>query len=277
MYQVFSQTVCGPEIEGMACIPSGFFIRGSNHYDQDERPESKLFVSSFYMDLTEVTNEDFQKCIQVGKCQDCLEKKKCDYIGPKYGEPYLKPKQPVLGVSWYTANEYCEFVGKRLPTEAEWEKAARGPEGSLYPWGDQKATCENSVIEENSKKGCGVEKNLPTANVKSRSPGVYGLFDMAGNSWEWVSDWYSESYGHCGEFCQKDNPKGPCDGKQICPGFTKKVIRGGSWWWDYRYARGSKRRAHEPENFPLYHHFGFRCAKDALQIEIPTETSDEKK
>ncbi|EPG66133.1 formylglycine-generating enzyme family protein [Leptospira wolffii] len=257
----------GKKIRGMQCIPAGNFIRGSNRHDSDEKPEQKIYLSDFFMDLYEVTNEDFSKCIEDGACKECLANGTCDTIGPAYGELYLKPKQPIVGVSWYTAKEYCEWAGKRLPTEAEWEKAARGPKGNLYPWGNKTADCRLAVIMEGERKGCVPHKldppNLmPTANVGTRPAGVYGLFDMAGNSWEWVQDWYSESYAACGKDCAGKDPKGPCDGKAPCQGYDKKTLKSGSWWWNSYYARGSKRRAHIPQNFPEYHHFGFRCAKD---------------
>ena len=253
---------CSRNYPGMKCIPAGEFIRGSDKHEPDEKPQAKIYVSEFYMDTYEVTNEDFQKCSKAGKCRECLKTKNCDYIGPRYGKPYLGAKQPVVGVSWYTAREYCEWAGKRLPTEAEWEKAARGTDGNLYPWGNEPASCKNAVIEENGSKGCGNGKKLPTSDVGTRAAGAYGLYDMAGNSWEWVNDWYSESFAACGDKCLGKDPQGPCDGKENCKGYEKRVLKGGSWWWDYTYARGSKRRAHYPKNFPEYHHFGFRCAKN---------------
>lgn len=254
---------CKTEIPGMKCIPAGEFIRGSNTHEKDERSEETIFVSEFYIDTYEVTNEDFKKCTDEGKCKDCLKDGTCNYVGPRYGKPYMNPKQPIVGVSWFTAREYCAFMGKRLPSEAEWEKAARGTKGDLYSWGNEPADCTRAVIEENKKKGCGKEVDNPTSDVGTRAPGHYGLYDMSGNSWEWVNDWYSDSFDKCGSSCKGKDPKGPCNGIDSCPGHTKKVLKGGSWYWDSYYARGSKRRAHIPQNFPEYHHFGFRCAKDS--------------
>ncbi|MBV6493703.1 MAG: Serine/threonine-protein kinase pkn1 [Turneriella sp.] len=263
---------CAKEIPGMACIPAGEFIRGSNNYLDDEKPEEKIYISEFYIDKTEVTNKDFNECLAQGKCQECMKNGNCNYIGPRYGWRYKRDNQPVSGVSWFTAKEYCEFRGKRLPTEAEWEKAARGPNGNIYPWGNEMATCKNAIIQEGEGdkliKGC-VGKHLepvwhmPTAGVASRPAGIYGLYDMAGNVHEWVQDWYTESYAVCGDACRGKDPKGPCNGADKCAGFTKRSVRGGSWWWSAEHARGSKRRANVPGNMPSvdYHHFGFRCAK----------------
>lgn len=265
---------CGSEIEGMRCIPAGNFLRGSDKYSEDEKPEQKIYISAFYLDTHEVTNADFQQCLDAGKCRDCLKDKSCDQVGARYGWRYKKPRQPVSGVSWFTAREYCLFRGKRLPTEAEWEKAARGPDGNLYPWGNEPADCSRAIIQigEGKKgiKGCFRQRLEPewhmhTAEVASRPAGVYGLHDMAGNVHEWVNDWYAKSYAQCGQACSGRDPKGPCGGAAICPGYTLRSVRGGSWWWTGEYARGSKRRANVPGNMPLsdYHHFGFRCARDA--------------
>ncbi|TGN18972.1 formylglycine-generating enzyme family protein [Leptospira idonii] len=256
----------GVEIAEMKCIPGGEFVRGSNSFEANEKPESIVSVSDFYMDVYEVTNKAFEECLNAGSCMSCLSSGQCDYIGPKYGNPYKAPLQPVVGVSWFTAKEFCEWAGKRLPTEAEWEKAARGSQGNLYPWGNQSANCNLAVIEIDSVKGCATTKTekpqaMTTLSVGSRPAGAYGLYDMAGNSWEWVADWYSPSYEKCGEFCSGTDPKGPCNGSQVCSGHTQKIVKGGSWWWPGSMARGSYRRPHVPENFPEYHHFGFRCAK----------------
>ncbi len=263
-----SPPTCQVKYPGMQCIPEGEFIRGSNTYEADEKPETKIFVSEFHIDFNEVTNEEINKCFASGKCRDCLKTKKCTYIGPKYGKPYLGSKQPAAGIPWYTARDYCEFVGKRLPTESEWEKAARGTTGNLFPWGNEWATCERAIIEdEQGRKGCVPKKIdpprfMPTMPVGSRPAGVYGLYDMAGNSWEWVQDWYSP-YKSCGEACFGKDPKGPCGGAETCPGYTHRVLKSGSWWWPATYARGSKRRHNDPGYKEEYHHFGFRCAKDS--------------
>ncbi len=242
-------TPCGPAVPGMACIPAGEFTRGSNSGPKDQRPRERVFVSAFWMDLYEVTAAEFQECVQARACRP-------DH--PNY-KNFSAPRQPMSGVSWFGAAEYCRFRGKRLPTEAEWEKAARTSDGRRYPWGDEPATCERAVIKEGEPNGCG--RGTPW-EVGSRPPNPYGLFDMAGNQWEWVADWYSESYRACGEACRGRDPRGPCGGKSPCPGHHERVVRGGSWYWEGDQCTTTTRRAHTPENRP-FHHFGFRCAKDA--------------
>ena len=200
------------------------------------------------MDITEVTAGDYRACVTAGKCKRA---------GPRY-KGFSKKQQPIVGVSWYDARDFCAWKGKRLPTEAEWEKAARGPDGERYPWGNEKPSCKRTVYKAAATNGCGRGTTWP---VKSRPVGRYGLYDMAGNAWEWVADWYAPNYAACGAQCQGSNPRGPCDGKAPCKGYTTKVVRGGSWWWNWRYVSSTWRRYHRPENRP-FHHFGFRCASD---------------
>jgi formylglycine-generating enzyme required for sulfatase activity len=244
--------VCEQAPADMKCIPEGDFIRGSEDQAADQRPQSTIWVGTFFMDEKEVTNKQWKECVAAGKCR-----KKA---GPSY-KGFSRAAQPIVGVSWFDARDYCAWVGRRLPTEAEWEKAARGPDGNIYSWGNERATCKLAIIEEGKEKGCG-EGEPPkwaTADVGSRAAGAYGLYDMAGNSWEWVQDWYTRSYKDCGKDCEGPDPKGPCAGADDCPGHRHRSVRGGSWWWPWKYARGSWRRAHLPGNKP-FHHFGFRCA-----------------
>jgi formylglycine-generating enzyme required for sulfatase activity len=241
----------------MSCIPSGEFIMGYNNFTIEEDtgkriydtyPEHKVFLNAYWIDKYEVTYQEYQECVKSGICSSA---------GPNY-QGFSQPNQPILGVNWYQALQYCQWKHKRLPTEAEWEKAARGEKGDFYPWGNEPATCEKAIIKEKEQKGCGKET---TWDVGSKGAFRYQLYDMAGNSWEWVNDWYSDNYEKCGDNCLKENPKGPCEGKFPCPGYNKKVVRGGSWWWSGEFAAGYNRRAHYPENIP-FHHFGFRCAAD---------------
>lgn len=244
----------------MKCIPGGPFIRGSELTVQkldtgkrvkDESPIMTVTVSTFLIDTLEVTLREFKQCVKAAKCSI--------KPGPKYGWARRNLDNPALGMSWFAARNYCRWKGKRLPTEAEWEKAARGSNGDQYPWGNEAPTCKRAIIKENGRKGCGTGI---THKVGSRPAYRYGLKDMAGNAHEWVSDWYSDSYGKCGKACTGTDPKGPCNGADQCPGYKRKVVRGGSWYWPPNTARSSWRRPHYPDNYKVrYHHFGFRCAK----------------
>ncbi len=298
---------CLNPVAGMSCIPGGAFIRG---IDQDphkcnqssynkallskERKASKdyrnnfpaeqIWMQTFYMDKTEVTNEAYEACVKSKKCKKHLcNKDACGPNGPT-GPAYVDydgAKQPITGLSWYHAKAYCEAQGKHLPTEAEWEKAARGENGDMYPWGNEpEASCSNSVVMnekgqrscgEIKRKGVGPEKGR-VLEVCSKGESRYGLCDMMGNAEEWVADWYTASYEECGEACHGVDPKGPCngeeDGEGKCGKYRYKSVRGGAWYWEGNHATGVHRRSHVPLNNPPanQHHFGFRCA--ATQEEM---------
>lgn len=251
---------CQAPPAGMACIQGGWFLRGTDDGPKDTRPASRVWLQTFYMDVYEVTNRRWEACQKA---------RKCGYGKPYYND-YSRPEQPIVGVSWYAAVQYCEAQGGHLPTEAEWEKAARGPDGALHPWGDEPATCERAVIRDATGRSCGTLKakgrGAPqkgrTFVVGTRPAGVYGLYDMSGNSWEWVADWYTKSYAACGEDCLGEDPRGPCGGKEPCKRYRRRIVRGGSWYWVASYATSVWRRYHVPGNKP-FHHFGFRCAASA--------------
>src|SRR5262245_21493328 len=145
----------------MKCIPEGDFIRGADDDAKDQRPKAKIWVSTFFMDTYEVTSAGWRECQAAGKCRK--------HAGPSY-QGFSSAKQPIVGISWFDAHDYCAWKGKRLPTEAEWEKAARGPDGNIYPWGNERATCKRAILEENGKKGCGQGEppKWATAPVGSR-------------------------------------------------------------------------------------------------------------
>ena len=239
----------------MACIPGGPFLRGSDDGPHNSRPHSEIWLQTFYMDTHEVTVEAYQACVKSKRCKPA----RTNY------RDYSRPKQPKVGLNWYAARLFCKANGKHLPTEAEWEKAARGTEGWLFPWGNKAATCERAVIKDKRGRSCGVRKKFGhpdkgrTFEVGTRPANQYGLYDMAGNAWEWVADWYTRSYKRCGKACMGVNPKGPCQGKEPCKGHDQRIVRGGSWYWPGSHATSIFRRPHFPKNRP-YHHFGFRCA-----------------
>jgi formylglycine-generating enzyme required for sulfatase activity len=242
---------------GMTCIPGGAFIRGADDGPENARPASTVWLQTFYIDTNELTNEAYWLCRDANKCQ----KRAALY------NDFSRPRQPVTGVSWATSVGYCAWAGKHLPTEAQWEKAARGTDGARTPFGNEPVTCEQAIIEDKRGRSCGVKKAKVhpdvgrTFEIGSRPPGIYGLYDMAGNAWEWVVDWESKSWKDCGEACAGVDPKGPCAGAEACPGHKERVVRGGSWYWKAPYAMSYFRRTHDPKNeISNFHHFGFRCA-----------------
>ena len=253
--------VCEDIAPSMGCVAGGEFIRGWDKGPHDVRPQAQVWLQTFYMDRNEVTVAEYEACVSTRACKKAKT---------HYGD-FSRPLQPKVGVSWFHAVQYCLAQGKHLPTEAQWEKAARGTDGRLFPWGDQEATCERAVLMEDGERACGVKKQGKhpwkgrTFIIGTREPTQYGLYDMAGNSYEWVYDWY-EPYDECGDKCRGVDPRGPCDGKSPCRGQRRRSVRGGSWYWPASHARTFHRRAHVPRNDP-YHHFGFRCAASVEEME----------
>jgi formylglycine-generating enzyme required for sulfatase activity len=263
-----SDMPCDKPPDGMKCIEGGWFWRGVDSDDHDcgqpgqpreggptTTPSHRVWVSTFYMDQTEVTNADYEACVDSGDCPDS---------GPRYLD-FGAPEQPITGVSWFEAQTYCEAIGKRLPTEAEFEKAARGTHGDATPFGEAPLTCDQAIVRDDEGRSCGNPRraNRPYIGrvmpVGSRPAGRYGLYDIAGIAGEWVADWWSRDWEACGESCRGVDPRGPCDGADDCDGHRRRVVRGGSWYWRASHATGYHRRPHVPSNRP-FHHFGFRCA-----------------
>ena len=209
----------------MVVIPAGEFLMGSpeGEGDDDEHPQHKVFVDTFYMDKYEVTNAQYKQFM--------------DATGHKTpgfwdDEEYNQPNHPVVGVDWYDAKAYCQWAGKRLPTEAEWEKAARGGlVGKKYPWGDN-ITHDDANYSDTGGK----DTWSGTSPVGSFAPNGYGLYDMAGNVWEWCSDWFDSGYY---ETSPEQNPAGPSSGP--C-----RVLRGGSWLGIETYLRAACRDYGDP-------------------------------
>jgi formylglycine-generating enzyme required for sulfatase activity len=219
----------------------------------DESPAHMVFLDPYLIDKYEVSNKNYRDFIR-----------STGYPAPAYwDDPRLnRPEQPVVGVSWHDAKTYCEYLSKRLPTEAEWEKAARGPHGNLYPWG-------NDFDPARANFGKNQEATMP---VDSYREGVsyYGLHNMAGNVFEWVSDWYDPRF--YGRLEPMVNPTGPAKPAWIGGTGTyvdflalgeKRVIRGGSWIAP----QGTLRTTHRFWNHPLNNSYGvglgFRCARTA--------------
>lgn len=254
--------------EGMVLIPAGTFQMGSTTGDVNEAPVHTVKLDAFYMDRHEVTNAEYQAFATATEhpvprgigYTAVYERLKNDYE-PWRDPDFNHPNQPVTTVTWFDADAYCKWAGKRLPTEAEWEKAARGGiEGARYPWGDADpdsttANFADSQTEFEWRNPDVDDGYLFPAPVGTFQPNGYGLFDMAGNVWEWCADWYSLTYYSeaQGVKSPRRNPKGPDTGE-------RRVLRGGAWYRDAHTLRNAERVSDFPDS--SLNVIGFRCAMD---------------
>lgn len=227
----------GP-VKEMVLIPEGEFVMGSNERWDDEAPEHISFTKAFYMDTNEITNTDYKKFVDAVKHE-------APYHWPEGNIPKGKEQHPVVYVSWFDATNYCKWAGKRLPTEQEWEKAARGLDGLIYPWGNEWSLDKSNNPYKNSTG------TMPIGSYpEGRSP--YGLNDMSGNVWEWVDSYYLP------------HPGNPVTRAEY--GKDKRVLKGGSWFDCLSYGCGLSAPTFNRSFFTpevKNNSFGFRCAKDA--------------
>ena len=228
-----------PPAGSMVSIPAGEFTMGSPEGDADERPAHKVHVDAFSIDVYEVTVGQYAEFLRSGEARAPLDWNTMNQSAHQ--------KRPVSNVDWADAAAYCKWAGKRLPTEAEWEKAARGTDGRLYPWGNDPPT---PLRANYGKTGLHNYEMLAPVGTLEDGKSPYGVYDMAGNVWEWVSDWYDNDYY---KNSPAQNPEGPPKG-----GF--KVIRGGSWNSSQRNLRAAD-RYWDPPSFRSLYFPGFRCAK----------------
>jgi formylglycine-generating enzyme required for sulfatase activity len=238
------KVLAGGDGRSMVLVPEGTFRMGSSEAegDTDELPPRIIFLPSFYIDLHEVTFSDFGQFIEATRFPPPVVPVFQDDLSLITG-----PDLPVVGVSWDQARAYCEWAGKRLPTEAEWEKAARGELGPKWPWGDR---FEDRWVNAEGPHDGFKYAAAPGRFEGGRSP--YGLYDAAGNVAEWVEDWYDPLY-YKDEDAPFQNPKGPKTGKH-------RVYRGGSWNDSSANVRTAKRFAAAPHQSSAV--IGFRCAMD---------------
>jgi formylglycine-generating enzyme required for sulfatase activity len=240
----------------MISIPSGEFVMGNDRGSGDERPLHTVWLDAFDIDEQEVTVGQYAECVDAGVCSEPYsgsDAYKLAFEGnfANWGKPG-RERQPVNAVSWHQANQFCLWADKRLPTEAEWEKAARGTDGRTYPWGEEEPTCERIVMDDGGD-GCGRETTWPVGSKQQgRSP--YGVADMSGNVWEWTLDWYDRDFYATGA---ERNPL------NVEPGIEKKVLRGGSLADQNPHIhRAANRLAYDPQQRFDYT-IGFRCARSA--------------
>jgi len=226
----------------MVYVPAGEFLMGSTDGDKDahsyEKPQHKVYLDAFWIDQTEVTNAQYKQCVQAQKCQEPSSANDSKFNGDN---------QPVVSVDWNDAKNYCEWTGRRLPTEAEWEKAARGTDGRIYPWGNQTATCEYAVMNDGSGGGCGKGDTDWAVGSKPKGISPYGAYDMAGNVWEWTSS------------LDKSYPYRSNDGRENPNDSGKRVMRSGSWYFAARIMRTANRSSNSPDT--RYDNLGFRCSR----------------
>ncbi len=219
----------------MAELAGGTFEMGFDNGDPDEYPKHKLKLRPFSLDIYEVTRKDYARCVDASVCKKV----------PDLGTPDVDDTHPVIGVTWFQAKTYCEWVGKRLPTEAEWEYAARAPHQFLYPWG---GSWEQSRANSRTPKD-GYDFTAPVGTFPTgKNP--KGIHDLAGNAAEWTADWYDAKYYHK---TPDANPTGP----EVPTG--ERVVRGGSWSDPDHLLRAVTRLAQDPNvsNSAI----GFRCAR----------------
>jgi formylglycine-generating enzyme required for sulfatase activity len=243
--QSLSPKRVGNDEAPMVLVPEGDFTMGSpeGEGEPDEHPQHIVHLDNFYIDQYEVTVEQYRRFMKV------TNRPAPDYWD--HVELRRDAKKPVVAIDWQDAHDYCEWAGKRLPTEAEWEKASRGTDKRTYPWGEFAPNSSTANFGESSREEKVYEQQLREVGSYERGKSPYEVYDMAGNVWEWVQDWYGENYY---QISPRENPPGPPLGEF-------KVLRGGSWDFVPKVLRTAYRFRFDPT--ARLASFGFRCAQDA--------------
>jgi formylglycine-generating enzyme required for sulfatase activity len=232
-------------VDGMTLlyVPAGAFTMGAEDGYSDERPVHQVELSAFWVDQTEVTTGMYARCEAAGVCSRPL-RKSSNVIDLYYGSERTA-NYPVIFITWQDAVDYCTWAGRRLPTEAEWEKAARGEETRPFPWGSMSP--DGMLLN--------FDRNNPDPVATGSYPAgasPYGALDMAGNVMEWVADWYDEGYYSISPLV---DPKGPETGEY-------RSVRGGSWAYNAMGVRSAHRFIQNPKK-PRFD-LGFRCVLSAM-------------
>jgi len=252
--------ITGADGGQMVLIPAGGFQMGSNDGMRNEKPVHIVYLDAFYIDKYEVTNAQYRQFVRAtghkepeGNVYEAGKRRRA--FKPWADKRFNGGNQPVVCVSWEDAKAYCKWAGKRLPTEAEWEKAARGAlVGKKYPWGDKRPDgmkCNFANTSNNSEENIS-DAYKYVAPVGSFAPNGYGLYEMAGNVSEWCADWFDPGYY---TFSPKQNPTGPDSGQE-------RILRGGSWIFDYYSTGVACRDAANPLSASTF--TGFRCAQSVV-------------
>jgi serine/threonine-protein kinase len=226
----------------MVLVPAGTFPMGSNTGFPDEKPMHKITLDAFYIDRFEVTNALYRACVKAGAClipRSLRSNSRPSYYGNPEFDDY-----PVIWVDWAMASTYCEWRDARLPTEAEWEYAARGKDGRTYPWGEN--------IDRTRANYSGNIGDTVAVGSYENGKSIYGVYDMAGNASEWVSDWYDKSYY---QNSPSTNPAGPDSGLIV-------ILRGGAWSYDVLHVRSAYREKNDPTL--TADRISFRCVRSAM-------------
>ncbi|WP_078118708.1 formylglycine-generating enzyme family protein [Thiosocius teredinicola] len=258
-FLIFTATT--PAVAERIAIPAGSFHMGCSVGDpacgDDEGPVGgvRVDVPAFLLDRNEVTVAEFRACVASGDCSEPLTNQRNQYCNYGHAE---RDEHPVNCLDWGQAVAYCQAQGGRLPTEPEWEYAARAGSSSRYPWGEA-VDCSTAIVDEVSPDasdrepdGCYTDATWP---VGSRAANAFGLFDMHGNAGEWTASWYAPDA--LTAYYAKGDLAGPADGRQ-------RVVRGGSWDENRPNLRSSFRNVKPPEqDGAIYGSVGFRCAADA--------------
>jgi formylglycine-generating enzyme required for sulfatase activity len=253
---------------GMRLVPGGSFQMGSDRDGQgDERPAHTVTLGAFWLDVTETTHAQYTECVKAGRCPA----PDANTVS-RFGGIFVAPNKPVTGISWDAAGDYCRFRGKRLPREAEFERAVRGDDGRRFPWGDERPTPERTVFHTNT-----------TAEVGTHplGRGPYGHDDLAGNVWEWMEDLYDPfaytrpganqgTPGTCEEILRAQNQlrsegRQGYTGSNPIPNECERSIRGGAYNYDADGLR-STNRVHHPGKYRLLM-TGVRCAKSVAATD----------